>query len=361
MRKLTIGIAVYNIKEEYLRASIESVLSGADSDAEIIIADDCSEESCGAICREYSADERVRYIRCEENLGISGVRNKIISEANGEWIVFADGDDAVSEHFSKVFEGISDSLCDVIIFDYAKFSQKPPEVKIKNASPIPLAPETVYNLAVSAVARYDLYKTNDLKRELHPNSVWAAAYRREFLLDNKISFDRELKTAEDSLFNAEVYLKNPRVISLDEVMYFYRINPESVTNKYNKNSKDVTDKYLNAIGKCAANGFGNDKNVFESFHRYRCIGAIIDNFDRNIFHPDNPKSRKERKADLENLLSASPYKDALCYANECETHRQRLILKLSKSFAALDFAYKHPSVFKLYGGISRRFGILKRK
>ena len=43
---LTIGVAVYNIKEEYLRGCIKSVTMNRGENIEILIVDDCSDESC---------------------------------------------------------------------------------------------------------------------------------------------------------------------------------------------------------------------------------------------------------------------------------------------------------------------------
>ena len=98
---LTIGVAVYNIKEEYLRGCIKSVTMNRGENIEILIIDDCSDESCSEICRKCcEGDSRITYIKNERNMGISAVRNMIIDMASGEWVAFVDGDDLLSPNFA---------------------------------------------------------------------------------------------------------------------------------------------------------------------------------------------------------------------------------------------------------------------
>ena len=51
------------------------------------------------------------------------------------------------------------------------------------------------------------------------------------------------------------------------------------------------------------------------FKTYRCIYVITDNFERNIFHKDNPNGYERRKKDFLNLLNSSPYREAIESAN----------------------------------------------
>lgn len=359
-KTLTIGIAVYNIKEEYLRACIESAAKAADSTAEILIIDDCSDDLSGEICREYSRrDDRIRYIRCEENIGISAVRNKIIAEANGEWIMFADGDDMVSDKLSEAFTAIKECGRDMVIFGYSVFEKDTSNTSSDNCGElIDIDGDTIRRLAASALVRYDMYKTEKISVNLHPNSVWAAAYRRGFLLDNKIHFDESLKTAEDSVFNAKVYFAMPNCAYLPVQTYFYRINPLSVMQRYNADMKSISDSYLNVIQDIINKEFYRDQKIKEYFWIYRCGGALSDNLERDIFHRDNPKSKKERENDFLRLMSDKYYKDAVQKADiqNCKNHKLRLTLKLAKpkSFNALEFVFRHRWVFRLYGGIKAR-------
>ena len=366
-KALTFGIAVRNIKEEYLRKCVESVAANKSPHIEIIIVDDFSDDDCGKICREYAkSDERIKYIKNEKNIGIGAVRNKIIDEASGDWILFVDGDDVVSETFTDSFIEIFKNEYDVMLFGYTPFDTSdavPAEECDNSCSFTILTDETVRNAAISAISRYEIYGEETKKQNIHPNTVLATAYRKSFLKRCGVRFDPSLKTAEDSTFNCIMYLSNPKTVKVTKNIYFYRLHRNSVTKRFNAESKKTTDGYLKAIGDIVKTRFSNDGKVSEYVAKYRCTSAVTDNFERNIFHKDNKKSYSERRADFLSLLSEEPYKGSLRYADEIENHKQRLVLKLAKRkwFFALDFAYRHALVFKLYGGISNRINKLKKR
>lgn len=92
MSKVSIIVPVYN-EEKHLNRCIDSVLSQTYSELELLLIDDGSTDSSGAICDEYAQkDSRVRVFH-EKNGGVSKARNLGISKANAEWIMFLDSDD----------------------------------------------------------------------------------------------------------------------------------------------------------------------------------------------------------------------------------------------------------------------------
>lgn len=368
---LTVGIAVYNIKEEYLRRCIESVMLNTLSDLEIIIVDDCSDESCSRVCREYrKADDRIVYIKNSENKGISGVRNMIIDLAEGEWLSFVDGDDMVSPSLGVSMGRLKDCENDLIIFNKRTFYDTPHEVSERGEAEKParltaLSREKLCEMAVSALNRTDNVKAETDGFNLNPASVCSVVYRKSFLTDRGFRFNESLKVAEDSVFSAAVLLGSPRAALYNETIYYYRINPNSVTNRYDENSKSVTDAYLKVIAEFIKNNFGDSGEVMSGFIKYRCTRAVIDNFERNIFHRDNPKPRNKRKSEFYSLLESEPYKTALLYTDSSlyTNHRIRMTVKLAKkkSFFWLDLFYNYDILFKIYGGVMHRLNKLKKR
>lgn len=93
---LSVIIPVYNV-EDYLRRCVDSVLRQTYTNLEVILIDDGSRDTSGAICDEYAAaDSRVRVIH-KENGGLSSARNAGMDAACGEYIAFVDSDDWVTE------------------------------------------------------------------------------------------------------------------------------------------------------------------------------------------------------------------------------------------------------------------------
>lgn len=92
MVKVSVLVPVYKTKLEYLKESIESILNQSFKDLELVIVDDCPNDSREEFIKGYS-DSRIRYYKNDKNLGISETRNKLLSLARGEYIAIFDHDD----------------------------------------------------------------------------------------------------------------------------------------------------------------------------------------------------------------------------------------------------------------------------
>jgi glycosyltransferase involved in cell wall biosynthesis len=90
-------IVIFLDEEQFIREAIESVFTQTYHHWELILVDDGSMDTSTSIARGYAREhpERVRYIehRAHQNRGMSTSRNLGISNANGEYIAFLDGDD----------------------------------------------------------------------------------------------------------------------------------------------------------------------------------------------------------------------------------------------------------------------------
>lgn len=94
---ISIVVPIYKIQENYLRKSIESLICQTMSEIEIILVDDGSPDDCGKICDEYAVkDARIRVIH-NENRGLAAARNIGYNVAQGECLMFVDGDDYIEK------------------------------------------------------------------------------------------------------------------------------------------------------------------------------------------------------------------------------------------------------------------------
>jgi len=99
---VSVLLTAYN-REEYVAASIESVLAQNCGDFELIVTDDRSSDGTLSIAREYERkDPRVRVHANERNLGDYGNRNYAASLARGEFLKFHDSDDIMYPHCLEV-------------------------------------------------------------------------------------------------------------------------------------------------------------------------------------------------------------------------------------------------------------------
>lgn len=98
---VSIVMAVYN-GEKYLKEAIESVLQQSFSDFELIIINDGSTDSSEEIINNYLYDERIVYIKNEENLGLVSSLNRGIAISKGEYIARMDCDDMMNKDRLKI-------------------------------------------------------------------------------------------------------------------------------------------------------------------------------------------------------------------------------------------------------------------
>lgn len=93
MEKLLISIILptYN-GAKWIEKAIQSVLAQSFADHEFIIINDCSTDNTEDIILKFK-DNRIKYIKNEQNMGIQRTRNIALAEAQGEYIAEIDQDD----------------------------------------------------------------------------------------------------------------------------------------------------------------------------------------------------------------------------------------------------------------------------
>ena len=95
--KISVIMSEYNTPPDYLRASIESILSQTFKDIEIIIVDDCGKNDLDSITEEYK-DKRIRVIKNNKNIGLVESLNKAITASKADILARMDTDDIADEN-----------------------------------------------------------------------------------------------------------------------------------------------------------------------------------------------------------------------------------------------------------------------
>ena len=90
--KASVLVPIYRTQEAYLRAAIESILNQTFLDFELVLLDDCPDDSREDVVRSYD-DPRIVYLKNDRNLGITPSRNRLIDLAKGEYLAIFDHDD----------------------------------------------------------------------------------------------------------------------------------------------------------------------------------------------------------------------------------------------------------------------------
>lgn len=98
MPKVSVIIPVYKV-EEYLPSCLKSVANQTFQDFELILVDDGSPDTCGAMCDAYAAEHANTKVLHQQNMGLSEARNQGVKIATGEYVTFIDSDDYVTPDY----------------------------------------------------------------------------------------------------------------------------------------------------------------------------------------------------------------------------------------------------------------------
>ena len=143
--KISVIVPVYNV-EKWLNMCIDSILAQSYKNLEIILVNDGSTDKSKDICDSYSKkDNRVRVLNIK-NSGQSVARNIGLKEAKGDYILFIDSDDYISDKaiIEKFINILDSNNYDFIYTSYCRFEDGNEE-KITEILPINLTNDEIKN------------------------------------------------------------------------------------------------------------------------------------------------------------------------------------------------------------------------
>ena len=220
MCMISVIIPVYNT-EAFLRRCIESVLEQTYKNFEILLVDDGSTDSSGAICDEYA--ERFRKIHVIHQLisGAASARNVGLNWAgnnNSKWIAFVDSDDYIHRYY---LEYLIKSAVDNDVDISACFFQREP-----------------FGDSVDCKYQSEVIKSKEFfeKNMILGTVCFAKLYKATCLLNDRFP----LKKNEDEYFTWKILFRYEKISLVDVPLYVYYTNENSTMR-----SKNDIEKLLN--------------------------------------------------------------------------------------------------------------------
>ena len=222
--KYSVIIPVYNV-EKYINRCLKSILSQRYNDLEIILIDNGSTDRSGSICDIYANEDANISVYHIENHGVGSARNFGLSKARGEFIYFVDSDDYLVGNLFAEFEDKLTPDLDLLVFSYYNSFEQEMTEKNRTKKILP------YN------GSYDKYDFSKIFKDLFLSdmlyTVWNKFYRREFLIENNISFEK-YELGEDVRFNLNAYRNVNKVYLSQDSYYVYVIGRKgSAMSSYN--------------------------------------------------------------------------------------------------------------------------------
>lgn len=169
-KRFSIIICAYNI-EKYIQKAIKSVLNQTYENYEIIVFNDGSKDKTLEKIQEYKDNSKIKIINSEVNIGLGAGRNVCMKEAEGEYIIYLDGDDTLYEKttLEKIDNVLSKNTPDICYFgvQYVEYETGKTKIYLPNDE----------NSCKKARILCDMHF-----------AVSSKCWRREFLQKNNIEF-----------------------------------------------------------------------------------------------------------------------------------------------------------------------------
>ncbi len=229
--KYSVIVPVYNV-EKYLDRCINSIISQKYNDFELILVDDGSPDNCPEICDNWAKkDGRIKVIH-KENGGLSSARNAGLDIAKGDYILFIDSDDYITDNFFNEVEKYTQKNS-LIVFTciYRKISgDKKREIK---------------NLDNN----YSMFeKTKYLISSRTVNTAWSKIFDRELIEKYNMRFGEKFVPAEDFAFSVKYLLLCEKASVINTAIYIYdQRNLDSLSRGRKKNLINIYPAVFNSV------------------------------------------------------------------------------------------------------------------
>ena len=218
---ISIIIPVYN-SEKYIVECIESILAQEDIKKEIILVNDGSTDSSGAICERYAHDFNFISVLHNSNSGPATAKNAGYRVAKGKYISFVDSDDKLMpEMFSCMVSSAEAHHADIVCCSYLQVDEDGNLSHLEHSG-----------------KEYIFSQEEGLKHLLNKDMIysqcWTKIYRKEIHDQWNIKFIDGLSTEEDFIYNLQTFMYSQVITVIDKPLYIYTHRSSSLSRAYFK-------------------------------------------------------------------------------------------------------------------------------
>jgi len=301
---------VYNV-EKCIERSINSVINQTSKDFELLLIDDGSKDNSIERAKNLLENSDITYrIITQENSGVSSARNRGIQEASGEYITFLDSDDYIDSKFiDLMYKKAQKTESDVVFCDYSEVDSKG-NILVKNRT------KYIENFISGKEAAIKQLR-DDITIGMRN-----AIYKTSIIKENSLLFDQNRKYGEDMIFIVKALLYASKVISVNEVLAFYVIWENSVTQNVSLKHLDCYYSYVDLLKDIRRDGKLKDIEKFlVEFKIPYSISHVFSVLSRDSkFHDDLFKflNQKDVKEALKNHKMQKFDKNNLRYLIQCK-------------------------------------------
>lgn len=233
MCKVSIIVPVYKV-EQYLERCIKSVLNQTYKDYELILVNDGSPDNCPQMCDKYAKRyENIRVIH-KKNGGLSSARLAGFDVARGEYILFVDSDDYINEYMvEKLVVTIENENADLVLCGYNTVCGGQIDAKI-----LPYQTGCIEGRK-QIVSDYILPLIGNSATGINIPGFLCIRLLKRSLIQRSYFVSERKYFLEDHVFDLYYGDLIGKIVVVNEPLYYYCVNRESLSNCYRKNKWEM--------------------------------------------------------------------------------------------------------------------------
>ena len=259
MPKLSVIIPCYKARDTIAKTLHSIAMQSIAADVEVLVVNDVDNLDYSDILSKFD-DLNIVYVQRDHNGGCGASRNTGIRNATADYICFADSDDQYTSAITLevMYNRIKAEKVDMLAGAFESEMRQDNGIAIK-------------------------------KMERSP--VWChnKFYRRQFLLDNNLFFNENLRICEDTEFHQLLIDMGAKVVYTPFCGYLWRDNQKSVTHEsLYKNKWWFVKAVTEYLRDCKKRGMGGEKVV------HRTLQNLVVCYDYfNIMLDDTPENKDD--------------------------------------------------------------------
>lgn len=292
---ISVIIPAYN-SEKFLEDCLKSIFMTDYKKFEIIIINDGSTDNTEKICKSWiSKHTNIRYFY-QQNRGLSHTLNKAISLSNYEYLLFCGHDDLfTSNKIYKINNLIQNDIFDFLFYGYYRLigGKRTPIDDIKNA--VLTNKREIIGSLIKPMVQNKIF-----------SAVWRGIYKKTIIQDNNLLFIPN-NGSEDLCFNIEYLFHCKKVKIIEDKLYIYRQNYNSIMNSYSQFYYQTRKKTLNDIDNILTSVNFYNKDIKDYMYKQRKL--LIFSAINSEFNPNNTSSNKNFMRKIKYLINNEEYKN----------------------------------------------------
>ena len=314
---VSVIVPIYNVRD-FIDKGIGQLQNQTYRDFEIILVDDGSTDGSYEECKKWEKEDiRVKVLH-QQNKGAGGARNLGVENARGKYIYFYDIDDEVSHRLLEYNVQMMEKLSvDMIVFGYKSI-------------------DVTYKAEVTVTFTEHHIENNQQLRDVYVDEFvlkvngfpWNKFYRKSFLDKHNLRFEDQ-RIQQDEVFNLLCYKHVEKMFISSEILYDYYVYQKGNTrSRYIPDRFDIYKSVRQHFENLKAFWNLNDKRLDDYLNK-RFYDSVMSCMLFNLTHTNCPLSLKQKKEEMERIMTDSLTIQAFDYADKAQLGLEQYLYRLA--------------------------------